>query len=82
MSTPPVSPLDAPPGAKPPRESRKTRRKFLKALALLPVAAGAAGVGRAVAGAHETNSEFSGDPAAWRQRRGRSISWRAASSRP
>src|SRR3990172_1152225 len=68
MSTKRVSPPSAPPGAKPRRESRKTRRGFLKALAVLPVAAGAAGLGRAVAGARETNSEFPGDPAAWRQR--------------
>src|SRR3990170_3454980 len=71
MSTKPVSPRDAPPGAKPRREPRKTRRGFLKtlaALAVLPVAAGAAGLGRAVAGAREASSEFPGDPAAWRQR--------------
>ena len=69
MSTQPVSPPGAPPGAKPNKESRKTRRGFLKALAVLPVAAGAAvGLGRAAAGAHEANSTFPGDPAGWRQR--------------
>ena len=68
MSTQPVSPPGAPPGAKPNKESRKTRRGFLKALAVLPVAAGAAGLGRTVVGAHEANSEFPGDPGAWRQR--------------
>jgi len=32
------------------------------------MAAAAAGLGRAVAGAHEANSKFPGDPAAWRER--------------
>jgi Fe-S-cluster-containing dehydrogenase component len=60
----------SPPGASPSQASRTTRRRFLKLLALgLPVGAGAAvGGGRAVSGAHEANSEFPGDPAAWRQR--------------
>ena len=47
----------------------KTRRRFLKALALgLPVAAGAAaGLGRAVSDARE-DRPFPGDPAIWRHR--------------
>jgi nitrous oxide reductase len=53
MSTQPVSPLDAPPGAKPRREPRKTRRRFLKALTVLSAAAGAAGLGRAVTDAYK-----------------------------
>ncbi len=68
MRSPSPSPPDTSTGARPTQGSRKTRRGFLKALAALPVVAGAAGLGRAVAGAHEANSEFQGDPAAWRQR--------------
>ena len=70
MSSGPIPPSDALAAGKRSKEPRKTRRRFLKALALgLPAAAGAAaGLGRAASDAREKQSAFPGDPAVWRDR--------------
>ncbi len=69
MSRAPAFARNVSPGATRAKATRKTRRRFLKAVALgLPLAAGAAaGLGRAASDAKETHGAFPGDPAAWRQ---------------
>lgn len=68
MSDQPAGPTQSPPEGTTKPSSRKTRRGFLKAVALgLPAAAAATGLGRTVAGAKAKEKAFPGDPNVWRE---------------